>query len=102
VPRDLLASVGTTPEEFVSADAGPAAIRAIDAMVALAREHLQAFRDGASALPASLRPAFLPAALVPAYLAAIARKGSKALTEPAEVAGWKRQWAMFRAASRGL
>ena len=63
VPRDILAAAGTSPEEFLAGDGGPTAPRAVAAMIALAREHLSAFERGATALPQSLRPAFLPLAL---------------------------------------
>jgi phytoene synthase len=101
VPRDILAAAGTTPEEFVTAGAGESAERAIAAMVALATEHYQSFRMDAASLPPSLRPAFLPLALVPAYLEAVSKKGLKTVTESADVAGWRRQWMLFSAASKG-
>ncbi|TIM35734.1 MAG: phytoene/squalene synthase family protein, partial [Mesorhizobium sp.] len=68
VPADILAAAGSSPEEFVAGDGGLGAERAVAAMIALAREHLAAFEGGASALPVSLRPAFLPLALSRAYL----------------------------------
>ena len=43
--------------------AGEGALRAVEAMTALAREHLSAFEAGAASLPPTLRPAFLPLAL---------------------------------------
>ncbi|MEQ1954463.1 phytoene/squalene synthase family protein [Mesorhizobium sp. CN2-181] len=101
VPRDILAAAGTTPEEFVSGARSPSVANAVDAMVALATEHYQSFRMDAASLPPSLRPAFLPVALVPTYFAAISANGPKMLTEPADAPGWKRQWTLFRAASKG-
>lgn len=73
VPRDILAAAGQTPEEFVAgADVAKSSV-AVQAMIALAREHLRAFERGAKALPQSLRPAFLPVALTPAYLDRVER-----------------------------
>ncbi|TCS26141.1 phytoene synthase [Aminobacter aminovorans] len=72
VPRDLLAAAGLTPAEFVAGDDAKSSV-AIQAMIALAREHLRAFERGAKALPQTLRPAFLPVALTPAYLDRVER-----------------------------
>lgn len=68
VPRDILAAAGLTPEEFVAGVDDQKSSVAVQAMIALAREHLRAFERGAKLLPQSLRPAFLPVALTPAFL----------------------------------
>ena len=101
VPVDLLAAIGTSPEEFVSDDGGPGAARAVLAMAALAREHLAAFLAGAAALPDALRPAFLPLASASAYLDLIEKDPERSLRVPAEIAPWRKQWLYFRRASRG-
>jgi phytoene synthase len=99
VPADILAAVGSSPEEFVTGDGGPGASRAVAAMIALAREHLSAFEDGASALPATLLPAFLPLALSRAYLEKMER-GSP-LAGVARLSTLRRHWLLLRRASRG-
>ena len=99
VPRDILAAAGTTPEGLVAGSDEAAAGRAMSAMMALAQEHLAAFRDAAKDLPANLRPAFLPVAVVPLVLRATAKLGARAAKEPPSVAAWRRQWVGFRAAS---
>jgi phytoene synthase len=101
IPRDLLASVGTSPEEFLRADAGSAAPRAVGAMIALAREHLAAFEREAPLLPASLRPAFLPLALTAAYLGRMEGAESAVLEAGADISALRRHWLLFRHASRG-
>ncbi len=101
VPRDLLSAAGTSPEEFVSSEAGEGAARAMSAMIALAREHLNAFRAGAGALPESLRPAFLPLAVVARYLDLLEGKGGEALKTIAEMSALRRHAAMLRRAWRG-
>ncbi|MDX8467894.1 phytoene/squalene synthase family protein [Mesorhizobium sp. VK23B] len=101
VPADILAAAGTTPEEFVKGDGGPAAERAVAAMIALAREHLSAFEKGASALPASLRPAFLPLALTRAYLGKMERPGRSPLLGTAALSTLRRHWLLLRLAMRG-
>jgi phytoene synthase len=70
-------------------------------MIALAADHLGAFRKGAAALPETLRPAFLPMALVPDYLKRLSIKGPRALAEMTDMPAWRRHWVLFRAALRG-
>lgn len=100
VPRDILASVGSSPEEFVMGDGDAGTERAVAAMTALAREHLRAFEAGAADLPPPLRPAFLPLALT---RLALDRLGSPAaiLRGAARPSALRRQWTLFRTASRG-
>jgi len=102
LPVDLLAAAGTTPAMFNSGEDAPAARRAIEAMVALGREHWTTFQRQTANMPQSVLPAFLPAALAPAYLHAVERQGIKVLTQTPDIAGWRKQWLMFRTASKGL
>jgi phytoene synthase len=99
IPAEILSAAGSSPEEFVAGNGGPGARRAVAAMIALAREHLAAFEQGAAALPASLRPAFLPLALSRAYLEKMER-GSP-LDRIARLSSLRRHWLLFRRASRG-
>ncbi|MER9421416.1 phytoene/squalene synthase family protein [Mesorhizobium sp. M0317] len=100
VPADILAAAGSSPEEFVSGDGGPGAQRAVAAMIALAQEHLRAFEQGASALPETLRPAFLPLALTSAYLGKMAN-GRSPLGGAARLSALRRHWLLLRRATRG-
>lgn len=101
VPKEILAAVGTSPEEFVAGDGGPNASRAVSAMIALAREHLSKFERGAGALSPSLRPAFLPLASTGALLKKMDGREKDLLTADLDIASWRRQWLMFRRATRG-
>ncbi|CCV14321.1 phytoene/squalene synthase family protein [Mesorhizobium sp. STM 4661] len=101
VPADVLAAAGSSPEEFVKGDGGPGAQRAVAAMIALAREHFSAFEQGASALPASLRPAFLPLALSRAYLGKMESVRHSALRSVARLSAVRRHWLLLRRATRG-
>lgn len=101
LPNDVLTAAGTDAATMIAGSDRAAARRAIDAMVALGRDHWLAFQRGAGILPASLRPAFLAAGLAPYYLDAIAKTGDGALREPVDIAQWRKQWTMFRAGSRG-
>jgi phytoene synthase len=100
VPADILAAAGTTPEEFVKEEGGAAAERAVAAMIALAREHLNAFEKGAAALPVSLRPAFLPLALTRGYLDRT-ETGRSPLSATATLSILRRHWLLLRHAMRG-
>ncbi|TJW75244.1 MAG: phytoene/squalene synthase family protein, partial [Mesorhizobium sp.] len=101
VPADILAAAGTTPEEFVKGDGGAGAERAVAAMIALAREHLNAFEKSVPALPASLRPAFLPLALTRAYLDKMDKAGRSPLADTATLSTLRRHWLLLRHAMRG-
>jgi 15-cis-phytoene synthase len=101
VPADILAAAGSSPEEFVAGDGGPGAQRAVAAMIALAREHLAAFEQGAPSLPVSLRPAFLPLALSRAYLGKMESSPHSPLSGVARLSAWRRHWLLLRRATRG-
>ncbi|UCI05110.1 phytoene/squalene synthase family protein [Mesorhizobium sp. B1-1-8] len=101
VPADILAAAGSSPEEFVKGDGGPGAERAVAAMIALAREHLNAFEKGTPALPVSLRPAFLPLALTRAYLDKMETAGRSPLGRTATLSTLRRHWLLLRHAMRG-
>jgi phytoene synthase len=101
IPADLLAAAGSSPEEFIAGGDSPAARRAVDAMIALAREHLSVFENGASALPASLRPAFLPLALSRAYLDKMENARSSPLNGVTRLSALRRHWLTLRRAMSG-
>lgn len=102
VPADILAAVGSGPEELVAGDGGAAAPRAVAAMIALAREHLSAFEAAAPSLPASLRPAYLPLALTGAYLSAMERIDPRSLLRDSmRLSGLRKHWLLFRHAGQG-
>lgn len=99
VPADILAAAGSSPEEFVAGDGGPGAKRAVAAMMALARDHLSAFEQGASALPVSLHQAFLPLALSRAYLRKM--ENGSPLDGVARLSALRRHWLLLRRAGKG-
>ena len=100
VPADILAASGATAQTLLDGTDDAALGRIVEAMSALARDHLAAFRR--TAIPQVLRPAFLPVALTGAYLDAIDRLGAAAAHEIADIPSWKRHWLLFRAAGRGF
>jgi phytoene synthase len=66
-----------------------------------ARDHLYALRLGKRALPEAAAPAFLTVNLVELYLKAGEHRGVDPFAGAAEVAQWRRQWVLWRAAGRG-
>ncbi|BCH25222.1 phytoene/squalene synthase family protein [Mesorhizobium sp. L-8-3] len=101
VPRDILASAGMSPEEFLAGAPDGPARHAVEATIALASDHLAAFLKNAPDLPPGLRPAFLPLAVVPAYLSKLSRNPAAALETSAGISDLRRHWIMLRAASSG-
>lgn len=101
IPRDILSATGSSPEAFSRGESGPNERAAVDAFSALARDHLARFEAAAHGLPATLRPAFLPLAVTPLQLEHL-RDPAKVLAGMTKNApAWRRQWAIFRRASRG-
>ncbi|MEZ2332983.1 phytoene/squalene synthase family protein [Mesorhizobium sp. RCC_202] len=101
VPADILAAAGTSPEAFVKGEDEAAAKRAVAAMIALAREHLNAFEQAAPTLPVPLRPAFLPLALTRAYLDKMEKAGLSPLGAIVKLSTIGRHWVLLRHAMRG-
>jgi phytoene synthase len=101
VPRDILSAAGTSPEEFVAEKGGAAGKRVVSAMIALARDHLGKFEEGARALPPSLRPAYLPAALTNAYLILLSATSFDPFRQIPDISPLRRNLVMARQAFFG-
>jgi phytoene synthase len=101
VPRDILSAAGTSPEEFVAEKGGAAGKRVVSAMIALARDHLGKFEEGARALPPSLRPAYLPAALTNAYLVLLSATSFDPFRQIPDISPLRRNLVMARQAFFG-
>jgi 15-cis-phytoene synthase len=99
VPFDLLAQHGVTREEI---EARQNAAGLGDALAGL-RDHARAsfgrFRSAAPDIPESCAPAFLVAALVPPLLARLDARSADPFAS-VQVAQWRRQWVLWRAARR--
>ena len=101
IPADILTSVGASRDIVLDGKDKPAGQRAIAAMVALAREHLQKFEKAAEGMPPTLRPAYLPAALSGIYLDRIAKSGFDAVSARADMSVFRRHVRLLRRAARG-
>jgi phytoene synthase len=100
IPADILAAVGGSAATLLDGSDKEAIKRAMDAMIALAEDHLAKFEAAAKSLPVTLRPAYLPATLTRTYLKKLKANGSGAANEAADISPLRRQWAMFRASVR--
>lgn len=101
VPAEMLEAAGLDSAGFVSAEAAEGHLRAISAMLALAREHYREFLELAGRIPGSIRPAFLPVSTLPHILKAVERAGLSALQEQPALSPVRRQWAILRRAIGG-
>jgi len=99
VPVDFLER-GTTAQEIFAGHGSPALINALGMLRTRARGHLEGFEATLSQLSAAALPAFLPVALAPRYLALMDRRDYDPFHTAVEIPQWRRQWALWRAASR--
>lgn len=99
IPLDLLQRHGVQPDEVTSGTAGAGLKAAIAELAKVARERLAEARRGWGSVSSSARPAFLPLALVAPLLDRIERNPDP--FRPIELAPWRRQWILWRAARRG-
>src|SRR5262249_50392771 len=96
VPLDLLDRHGASAEDIFAGRATPAIVAALAELRQVAQQHFAAFRQ--AEIPWVLAPAFLPSEL-PAFC----RKRRAGAADPfrrRDVAPWRRQWALWRAARR--
>jgi phytoene synthase len=96
IPKDILERHGLTPAHLLAGREPPA----IETALAELRRHAAKRLAEAKvrAIPAAAFPAYLPASLTGLYLKRLEKLGTQSLTEIAEVAQWRRQWALYRSA----
>jgi phytoene synthase len=100
VPAELLERHGAQIADVAAGKGSEGLNAALAALRTEARRHLVAFELLLPVLPAAAMPAFLPLALLPGYLSAMERADYDPFRTPVEVAQWRRQWALWRAARR--
>jgi 15-cis-phytoene synthase len=98
VPTDLLAKHGLTPAHLLSGREPEAIGKVLADLRAHAAKRLEEARALSGVLTPQVFPAYLPASLTGLYLSRLARLGTGALTEIAEIAQWRRQWTLYRKA----
>lgn len=101
LPRDLMSASGLDHDELFAAVPGKAADRAVEAMIALARDHLAEFERLAGKIPSILLPAYLPVSLVRPWLRRLSRAGPDRLQRSVQLSPLRRQLAMALRAATG-
>ena len=97
VPLEILARHGATREHVAGRQATPQLRAALAELRAHGRRHLREAQRLLAAAPAAIMPALLPVALAGPTLAHMERRGYDPFT-PFEIAGWRRQLRVWRAA----
>ena len=100
VPAELLERHGAQIEAVTVGQASEGLLAGLAALRSVARRHHVMFELLLPQLPKTTVAAFLPLALVPGTLAVMERAGYDPFHTPVEVAQWRRQWTLWRAARR--
>jgi phytoene synthase len=100
LPADVFGRHGAQASDILAGRATPPLRAALAELRAFARSNLAAFAAHRVALPAAAAPAFLPVALARLYLDRMERADYDPFTTPVEVAQWRRQWTLWRAARK--
>ena len=95
LPSELLARHGVLPHDVFAGRSSDGLEAALAQLRDLARRHLAAAHAAILALPPQALPAFLPVALVRPWLDRLDRCDPFA---PSDIAPWRRQWLIWRAA----
>jgi 15-cis-phytoene synthase len=98
LPADLLERHGARHDDIFAGRMSPGLRAALAELRGYARGQLDAFTSRSAAIPLATAPAFLPVALVRLYLDRMERRDYDPFTSPVEVAQWRRQWTLWRAA----
>jgi 15-cis-phytoene synthase len=98
LPADVLSRHGADVSEILAGRTTDPLRAALGELRAFARANFNDFGARRAGLPPATLPAFLPLALVPAYLDRMERRDYDPFTTPVEVAQWRRQWLLWRAA----
>ena len=97
VPLEILARHGATRQQVLGGQATPQLHEALAELRLHARRHLRAAQQELAAAPPAVMPALLPVALAGPTLARMERRGYDPFT-PLEIAAWRRQLILWRAA----
>jgi phytoene synthase len=100
IPDEILQRHGVSRDDIFSGHDSESLRAALAELRMLARQHLASIGTAVSALQANLVPALLPVALVRPYLDRMDRPDYAPFATPVEIAQWRRQWRLWRAARR--
>ncbi len=99
VPLEVLERHGASRRDLVGGQATPQLQAALGELRHRARQHLRQAQELFAAAPARVLPALLPVALAGPTLARMERRDYDPFA-PLEIAPWRRQWLIWRAARR--
>jgi 15-cis-phytoene synthase len=97
VPLELLERHGVERQDLTGRQATPGLRLALAELRLCARRHLSRARDLIATAPSAVLPALLPVALAGPTLARMERRDYDPFV-PVEIAPWRRQWLIWRAA----
>jgi 15-cis-phytoene synthase len=98
LPADLIDRHDARAADIFAGRTTDALRAALAELRARVRGKLDAFASSRRALPRAAAPAFLPVALAPLYLNRMEARDYDPFATPVEVAQWRRQWTLWRAA----
>lgn len=98
VPAEMLARHGLTPAHLLAGRDAEAIAKVLADLRGHAEKRLGEARALTGVLTPEVFPAYLPACLTELYLKRLAAMGAGTLTEIADIAQWRRQWALYRRA----
>jgi phytoene synthase len=96
IPKDMLDRHGLTPAHLLAGREPEAIEMVLSELRSHAAKRLEEARAKARPISPEAFPAYLPASLTSLYLARLAKLGARSLNEIADVAQWRRQWALYR------
>ncbi len=100
IPVEILAQHGASVTSVLAGQTSPELLAALADMRERARAHLAQASGPLGRLPPDAMPAFLTVSLVRPYLKLMDRPGYDPFRTPADLAQWRRQWILWRAARR--
>jgi 15-cis-phytoene synthase len=98
VPEDMLKRRALSPTDFLSGGDVAALGVVLSELRTKAQSRLQEARTLAWTIKPAAMPAFLHLALTDAYLAAVLKSGDAILTNSVNIAQWRKQWILWKAA----
>jgi 15-cis-phytoene synthase len=98
LPADMMAAFGVNEADVFAGRSTRALLALLMELRAIARRHLERALSGAGGIEPRLAPAFLPVALVEPRLRLMERPGYDPFRTSVELAPWRRQWILWRAA----
>lgn len=101
LPGDMMQAAGVSAEDIFAGRVTPGLRTLLADLRAVARGHLAEARRRLGAADRIVLPAFLPLALVEPLLARMERSGHDPLKDMTDLAPWRSQWLLWRAARRG-